>query len=304
MSMRLELVQFENTNRVLLPGLLYEPEIKTDKILIRLHGNGSSGGFYGVDNNNILGKKLTESGISYLTFTNIGGHLIQRFDQIINDGRSRILGGSAYELIKDCIYDIDGALNFVDFRGYKDIYLMGASTGANKIAVYNKYKPTNKIKKYILECGGDDAGSYYAPFGERKFNEVLEICKQKIARIQGLKLIPKKILNYPLSYQSLFDLINPEGDYNIFPFYWQLNNTVIMKKKPFGEVAKIDKPTLIVYGSEDEYCYGRVPDCVDLLKKVTAGKNNFRFEIIEGADHGFLGKWQELANKVVDFINY
>ncbi len=95
--MKLSLIQFENTDRVLLPGLLYEPEEKTDRILIRLHGNGSSGGLYGVDSNNIFGKALTDNKVAYLPFTNTGGHILQRFHKIVGDERERVMVGSGLD---------------------------------------------------------------------------------------------------------------------------------------------------------------------------------------------------------------
>jgi pimeloyl-ACP methyl ester carboxylesterase len=54
-------------------------------------------------------------------------------------------------------------------RGYRDITLIGHSTGANKIAVYDHYKPRNSIKRYVLLGGGDDTGILYEHLGPRRF---------------------------------------------------------------------------------------------------------------------------------------
>lgn len=300
--MKLELVQFPNTDNIFLPGLLYEPERGSDKVLIYLHGNGTSGGFYSVELQNIFGKTLTDNGISYLTFTNIGGHLIQKFDQVTDGKRERIVAGVAYELIKDCISDIDGAINFVKRRGYRHIYLIGASTGANKICVYDFYKEKNIVEKYILESGGDDSGLYYHEVGDKKFGLALQKCEKKIEEGKGADLVPQYLYDIPISFQSLYDQINPDGDYNIFPFYWQLNQIKIMEKKPWREIKKIIKPSLVIYGDQDEYCYGRALDCVGLIKKAVAGKENFCFKIIRDADHSYFGKREELAKRVIEFL--
>ncbi len=300
--MKLELVEFPNTDNIILPGLLFKPEDGSDKILIALHGNGSSGGFYSVELQNTFGKILANNKISYLTFTNTGGHLIQKFDRFIGKEKERLTIGVTYELIKDCIKDIDGAINFAKSQGYKHIYLIGASTGANKICVYNYYKKDNIVRKYILQSGGDDSGMYYNAVGGRKFKLALQRCQKKIKEEKGRDLVPKYLYNSPISYQSLYDQINPDGDYNIFPFNWQLNEIKIMKKESWREVRKITKPTLVIYGSEDEYCYGRVTECVDLIKRAVDGKKNFKFETVKGADHSYLGKRKELADKVVKFL--
>jgi pimeloyl-ACP methyl ester carboxylesterase len=75
-----------------------------------------------------------------------------------------------------------------------------------------------------------------------------------------------------------------------------------MQKTPWKEIQEITKPTLIVYGEKDEYCYGRMENCVSLIKHAVATGNNFQFEIIPDADHGFRGKRQELAEKIVQFL--
>jgi hypothetical protein len=300
--MKLKLVEFLNTNNIALPGLLFEPKMISDKVLISLHGNGSAGGFYSVELQNAFGKTLTDNGIAYFTFTNTGGHLIQKFNKIMGENKERLTIGAAYEIIKDCIYDIGGAVNFAKSNGYKHIYLIGASTGANKICVYNYYNEKNEVEKYILQSGGDDSGIFYKEFGEKKFRLTLEKCKEAIKKNKGNLLVPNYLSSSPISYLSLYDQINPDGDYNIFPFYWQLNSTLIMKKKPWREIKKISKPTLVIYGGNDEYCYGRVSDCVGLIKEATKGYNNFKFEIIEGADHAYFGRRKELAKKVLNFI--
>lgn len=302
-NMKLELIQFPNINNFFLPGLLYEPENGSEKVLIYLHGNGSSGGFYSVELQNVFGKTLADNGISYFTFTNTGGHLIQKFDKITNGERERVVAGVAYELIKDCIGDIDGAINFVKSRGYKHIYLIGSSTGANKICIYDFYKKKNLVEKYVLESGGDDSGLYYNDVGNKKFRLALQKCREEIEKGKGRNLVPNYLYDSPISYQSLYDQINPDGDYNVFPFYWQLNGTKIMKKEPWREIKKIVKPTLVIYGDKDEYCYGKVQDCVESIKNAVVGRKNFCFEIIQSADHSYFGKSKELAEKVVSFLD-
>jgi alpha/beta superfamily hydrolase len=75
-----------------------------------------------------------------------------------------------------------------------------------------------------------------------------------------------------------------------------------MNKEPWREVRKITKPTLVIQGSIDEHCYGRVKDCVSLIKTAVNGYKNFKFEIIEGADHSFFGKRKELVEKSLNFL--
>ncbi len=150
MANKFNLVEFQSADGVVLPGLLYQPTSKTNKVLLYLHGNGSSSIFYKSKLMNLLAEKLNKIGVSFFPFNNRGAHYIKKLTQVIGDDKTDILQGMAYEKIKDCVLDIEGALNFLERLGYKQFYLAGSSTGANKICVYNFYRPKNRVSAYIL----------------------------------------------------------------------------------------------------------------------------------------------------------
>lgn len=306
MNFNLKLVKFETIEHLMLPGLLYTPKKKTEKVAIYLHGNGSSSVFYGADEMNLFGQYLTKVGISFFPFNNRGAHWIKKLNKKIGQKEERIKYGMTYELIKECVYDINGAINFLKKLGYNTFYLIGGSTGANKIVVYHYYQPKNPVSKYIILSGGDDTGLYYEfefKKNKKKFFKVLNYCRKKIDQGKGIELVPKYILKEPLiSYQSLYDTINPDGDYNIFPFNEYINNLRLSKKPLFKEFKTVNKPTLVIYGELDEYCYGDVPRCVSILKKECLNPKLFAFKIIRGADHGFDGKEKELGEIITRWL--
>ena len=310
MKNTLKLVSFVTSDNITLPGLLYEPEKKTDKVAIYLHGNGSSSIFYGADKMNLFGESFNKVGVSFFPFNNRGAHWIKKLNRKINGKEERVPYGMTYELIKECIFDIDGAISFLKKLEYKTFYLIGGSTGANKIVVYHYYRRKNPVSKYILLSGGDDTGLYYEfefKKSRKKFFNILKQCKEKIRQGKGRDLVPKYILKEPLiSYQSLYDTINPDGDYNIFPYNEYINKLKFSKKPLFREYKTVDKPTLVIYGELDEYCYGNVPGCVEILKKESASwRTNpklFTFKIIKGTDHGFPGKEEELTQAISNWL--
>ncbi|OGK23149.1 hypothetical protein A3A46_01170 [Candidatus Roizmanbacteria bacterium RIFCSPLOWO2_01_FULL_37_13] len=306
MKQILELVSFRSSDNLILPGLLYEPAKKTEKVALYLHGNGSSSIFYDAVEMNIFARYLNYVGVSFFPFNNRGAHWIKKLNQIKDGEKERVPYGMTYELIKECILDIDGAIGFLKKLGYRTFYLIGASTGANKIVVYHYYRRTNPVSKYILLSGGDDTGLYYEfefKKNRKKFFDVLKQCGKKIEQGKGRDLVPKHILKEPLiSYQSFYDTINPDGDYNIFPFNEYMNNLKLAKKPLFREYKTIDKPTLVIYGEFDEYCYGDVPRCLDILKKECPNTNLFTFKIIKETDHGFKGKDKELATTIANWL--
>lgn len=298
------LVKFKTKDKLLLPGLLLEPARKTRRVAINLHGNGSSSVFYSVDQTNAFAKELNKRGIAYFPFNNRGAHYVKKLTVVKNGEKDKVKIGTAYELIKDCIKDIDAAIEFLEGLGFSEFYLLGHSTGANKICVYNYYKPENKIAKYVMFGGGDDTGLFYDWVGgAKKFKKYLKLAKEQIKRGNGRKLIPKYIVDYTLSYQSFYDTCNPDGDYNIFPFNEYINNLKLSRKPLFREYKLIKKPTLVVYGENDEYCYGDVGRIIDILKKEALDIQPFDFKVIKEADHGFTDYEDELAEVVAKWLS-
>lgn len=307
MNNTLKLLKFETTDHLWLPALLYEPKDKTEEVAIFLHGNGHASGVASADKNNTLAQAFLKHNIAYFPFNNRGASYINKLKWYVNGEKKEFKCGTAYELIKDCIHDIDGAINFLKILGYKKFILVGDSTGSNKACVYNYYKQKNEIERFILLEGGDDTGLYYQQIGAKHFTRVLEKCREEIKKGNELKFVPKSIVSYLFSYQSLYDTINPDGDYNIFPYHLYLlynkgdSQSRPYKKKLFREIKSINKKTLVVYGELDEYCSGAT-NAVDILKKEVAHLEKFSFKIVPGAEHGFGGMEKELADVIDQWV--
>lgn len=296
-----KLVEFDTEDGLTLPGLLYEAK-NSKKIAIFLHGNGSSSVFYGKSKYKDLPEELNNKNISLLKFNNRGANVIKRLDVKKNGDVERKRFGCAYEIIKECVFDIDGALKFVKSLGYEEFYLIGVSTGANKICVYNHFKPENEFSKYALICGGDDTGIYHNILGTKTFFEILEKSKYKNENGEGEEISPELLkFNEIFSYQGFYDIANPDGDYNCFPFSEALGVAKLSTKPLFRYYKEINKPSTVIYGDNDEYAYGQSSKLVKILSLL---KPEFKYEVIKGADHGFTGKQNELATLISENLSH
>jgi pimeloyl-ACP methyl ester carboxylesterase len=294
-----QLVEFTTKDGLELPGVLFGVK-KPAAVAIFLHGNGSSSVFYHQESKKPLAKTLNKKGVALLYFNNRGAHYIKKLSQERGKKIIRKKYGMAFEKIKECVFDIDGAIDFLKKQGYKKFYLIGSSTGANKICVYNYYKPQNSVSKYILLGPGDDTGSYYDILGKEKFWKLLNKAKVEIKKRQGGKIM-QELLPFSLifSYQGFYDIANPDGDYNVFPFLEVMKNLKLSKKKLFRHFKSIKKPTFVIFGREDEFAWGDVPGCVEILKHY---QPEFKYEIIPGASHNFSEHREELAGVIVKFL--
>jgi pimeloyl-ACP methyl ester carboxylesterase len=289
------LVRFEATDGVELAGLLYEPKRASQTAAIWLHGTGGAS-IFDTRRTNLLAAAFVARAIAFFPFNNRGAHLVRR----LRKGDDRIDGGSAHEVIRDSVHDIDGALRELRARGYRDVTLIGHSTGANKIAVYDHYASRNRVKRYVLLAGGDDTGLMYEQLGARRFRAALEKSRAMIAARRGHELVPPSLSPMMMSWRSLRDMLDPDGDYNVFPFLEVLRGVTLSKRKPFRYVAAIRKPVLVLYGERDEYCYDDVPGCVAALADRMGA--NAELAIIGDADHGFSGHEAELGTMIAEWI--
>lgn len=294
----MKFVEFGTKDGLALPGLLYQAK-DSKKIAIYLHGNGSSSVFYDQTENRDLPIELNKKGISLLRFNNRGAHIIKKLNVKTANVVDRKRFGCAYEKIKECVLDIDAAVAFLQKLGYQEFYLIGASTGANKICVYNFYRLKNIFKKYILIAGGDDTGIYYSLLGKDRFYRLLEISKRKINTGQGENLIKQLLPDEIFSYQAFYDIANPDGDYNCFPFSEVLTNTKLSTKSIFRYFKSIKKPSLVIYGNNDEYAWGDIHKVIKILKTY---QPDFKYITVKNADHGFTGRKKELAGEISNWI--
>ena len=285
------LLRFEATDTTPLSGLLYEPRRGSERVAVFLHGTGGSSVFAS-RRTNLLAGVLTAAGIAFFAFDNRGSQLVRR--------AGRKLGGMAFEKIRDCVFDIDGALREVRSRGYREITLIGHSTGANKIAVYDRLKPRNRVKRYVLLAGGDDTGLLYQQLGAQRFAAAIAKARTRIHERRGDELVPRALSSLPMSWRSFYDMANPDGDYNVFPFLEAMRGVRLSRRPRFRHIKGIRKPTLVLYGEHDEYCYGDVSRCVSILAGVTGP--NVELAILKDADHGFSGKEEELGELIAGWI--
>jgi pimeloyl-ACP methyl ester carboxylesterase len=294
------LVRLEAADGVELSGLLYEPRRPDGRAIVWLHGTGGASVFDS-RRTNLLAAAFTDLGFAFFPFNNRGAHLLRRLRMRRGLISKSVGGGMAYERIRDCVHDLDGAARFLRARGYRHLTVAGHSTGANKIAVYDHYKPRNPFRRYVLLAGGDDTGLLYDQLGARRYAATLIKARSMIAARRGEELVPPSISSLPMSWASWYDMANPDGDYNVFPFLEVLRRVRLSRRRRFRYVQAIRKPSLYLYGERDEYCHGDVAGCVAALAAAIGPRPNGELAILADADHGFSGHEAQLAALIAEF---
>lgn len=303
--MKAEFTSFTSSDGLLLPGLLYAPKAHK-RVAIWLHGMGDSGAFYNPTVINALADALHQKNIAFFAFNNRGAHNrknLKYADTSADD--ERYTGGTHYERIIDCVHDINGAVRWLQEKGFSEFYLIGHSTGANKICAYDHLTKNNLFVKYVLSGPGDDSGNSVCELGEKKFWRALDYARKAIIAGKPLQRLPKYTGMYPFSAQAADDILDPDGAYNTFPFY-EATTKRLGKKPLFKEFSAITKPMLVLFGEKDEYTYtaGGTHQALGLLKNHTSKQAlpHSQFQIIPEADHSFRGHEQTYAKQIASWL--
>ena len=188
--MKTKLVRFHTKENIRLDGLLFEPNKKTNKIVINLHGTADY--FYRQRYLDDVAEALANIGYGLLTFDNRGSH--EDYNFIIernNERAGTVVIGANNEIFEDCLLDIEAACDFAKSKGYDQIILMGHSYGCNKIVYYALEK--NFCGKLILLAPCDmawlsrvDVDNPSGKHGQRQNDENFDIFRY------GDKTVSKK----------------------------------------------------------------------------------------------------------------
>lgn len=278
------ITQVLTSDNIYLPCILYSGRDSSSTLFVFVHGAGSSSIVRNVSLFNEIAASLTRINIDFLTFLNRGGGYITKFNTKSNDP---YLGGMAYEKIGEFEYDIAAVVRWARDNGYKKIYLLGHSTGANKLALVAEWiNAQDDIVGVALIAGGDDVALQQAAMKDR-LKIVQDKANQMILDGRGLELAPHNTLPHPISWQSVDELITDGSDYDIFHF---------KRGGRYKYVNNLAKPALVVYGSKD---FGTIIDPAAAVSKLIAQNSNLRGVIIEGADHNFTNYEKELIDGIV-----
>ncbi len=276
--MKQELVRINSTDNIEQPGILFSPEQATDKVVVHVHG--LNGNFYENRFIDDLAKAYTDNNYAFLTFNNRGRDFIT---ELLKGDSYTIIGGSLERFI-DCLLDIEGVINWVKQRGYKEIILEGHSYGCNKVLYYYQHKKDNSIKKIVLLAPCD------IPKESIKFLSEAEYEK---ARLEATRLVQEGKENELIDFSVMangkiaagtyyYDFL-PGGE-NDFIRYGEKNNNLVLES--------IDIPTLVIFGDIDECVLTEPIDVV--INYLTNSIKECKVEVIKDADHLFSKKEKEL----------
>ena len=291
----MEKIDFIATDGIELYGILYKGKEKTDKIILAVHGM-TSNCFKKRDD--IIAKKANEEKIDYFCFNNRGSEIVKYISKNINGKKEKSLAGTAYEDVLEGYEDIVGAILKLKELGYSKIYLQGHSLGSTKVVyTYNELKEEeetdilNNIKGIILLSLIDIPMAVKFYLG-KNYETYLKLAEEKEEK--GINdLMPKNAFIHPISVKTFLRYVRDNKDID-FVKYGSDNEMEILNK--------IDIPLFMRWGNDNEMIAQKAEELVTILNNIITNPSK-DIDYIDGANHGYDGKEEILAEEIIKFIN-
>ena len=276
-----ELARFRTPDGVELHGFLKHCTNRKGAI-VYLHG--LCGTFYRNYYIYRMAEDASKAGIGFLSIEQRGSYVALGFSK---NGKRRFMAGGAFERFEDSAMDIRGAIGFLRGKGYRNIFLVGHSTGCQKAAYYTWKTGDRNVKALVLLAPADDYNISRIGMG-KVFRPA--VAYAKMAGIHSI--MPEKYTKQMFSAGRFLSFSDPgRKEARIFNY----------NRRRLSEFSRIRIPILAIFGSDEQYADRPVVEYLDILERNTSSRKFSRM-VIKGADHGFRGKDAILSKTVVGWL--
>lgn len=234
-----------------------------------------------------IADEVINSGLSFLFANTQASYKIRELKQKLNDGSTKlVLRGGAYENYDNTIKDMIEWVEYIYNKGFKQIYLIGASLACNRLVSLLNTKQFPNIKKMILICPQD--------ISVQVDEEMMAEAKANIIANKGEEILTQKLFGYceicGRTYNDLFS----RKDINNLPY--------LTKDADFSMLEKIDIPIVSIIGECDQGLSYSNLSAYDAMQQLQQHSDNMQYEVIANAKHSFKNYEDELAKCVVKYL--
>lgn len=242
---------------------------RSRKLLIFVHGMGSN--FYKSKFKKAWMRLAPPRGIDVFCFNNRGCE-----------------GDVADEKFTNCLADIDASLAFARHEGYREIYLLGHSTGCQKITYYQHKRHPRDVKALLLTAIGDDLAIARRDLG-KNYETWIQKARELVKSGKGEKRLPPKCLSF--SARRFISAADPRSlEANLFRLDGELRI-----------FRKLTLPILAVFPEEEQYACIPVREAGAKLQSVSRSKR-FANLYIPRADHSFHGEEEACVRECLRWL--
>ncbi|MCL2539845.1 MAG: DUF1749 domain-containing protein [Firmicutes bacterium] len=284
--MKSGLARFKTSDGLKLQGLLYEPENKTDKIVIHVHG--AAGNFYENKFIDDFSVAFTKAGYAFLAFNNRGSGYETEMVREQDEVKDYPVIGMLNEIFEECVLDIEAAIAFAKNMGYNEIVLQGHSLGCNKVIWPATQK--NFAGKIILLAPCD-----LVRHNDKPSVDSVEKARELVAAGKLLEKVPYFWGNWwNASANTLVSVWGGGTNADMFSYR---NGRLV------PALADLKNPILVLIGTDDN-CYDN-KDKKPVIKylQTAFASADLSLSLIESANHWYSGKEEKVSENIVNWLN-
>jgi pimeloyl-ACP methyl ester carboxylesterase len=255
-----------------LHGVLYEPPLPTQKVVLHIHG--WTGNFYENAFLDHIAAACIRHGYAFLACNTRGAGFVQEFLQ--KDGRSvtYVKIGGSLERFEDSILDIQAVVNHLEKSGYREFVIEGHSTGCQKAVYYSSTTKDPRVAGIILLEPADDPTIVASLLGNR-YTEAIDYAQNLLAHNKPDALMPDWVLSGTLlSAQKFLSIADPHS----------IEGSILHVPGKFRLARGITCPLLVISASNSEY-----QDAVVMQKCLRGAVKTIDAHIIPDSGHWFFG---------------
>lgn len=290
----MEQIEFLATDGIILEGILYKSKEKTNKVILAVHGMSSN---CMKKRDRVISRKANENNIDYFCFNNRGSELVKYTKRNINGKKEKFIMGTSFEDVTEGYEDIVGAMIKLKELGYEEIYLQGHSLGCTKIVYsYNELKEEQdeliKMVKGVILLSLVDIPQTLKFYLRENFNKYLEYAEEQEKQDNKDKLMPKEAFIHPISVKTFLRYARDNKEIDLAGYG---RDTKLQK------LNNIDVPLFMRWGNDNEMILQSAEELVDIVNNILKNENK-DIDYIDGANHGYENKEEELAEQIIKFI--
>lgn len=260
---------FEVNSLLVTPEFSSEDELFENPIVIIVHG--VLGNFLAKGTPQILPPALMKRGISSLSVNTRMAFL----GQIEGDG-----------IFDETIFEIRESVEILEQEGFKNIFILGYSLGANVAVYYATENKNTVVKGLILEgCSHSLPESQKRRLDKNNSIPSYDDVYEKAKEVLGEDPYDKKNDQVFIIYRAWGKTFNPM-DVDMFSYrtWWYMRSPEAYNAKTCEIISEIKLPVLFIHGNEDDVVEKWEPnELKDILNK--AGNNDVQLTYIPDAKH-------------------
>ena len=278
--MLVDLVHTKTSDDVTLSGIVLEPEQPrkdlTVDAIVMVHGSG--GNFY-LSPSNPRAVKLRDMDIPAALF-NTRGH------DVVGGRAGKTRTGNAYELLSETHLDLQATVGFMAQRGYERIGIWGSSLGAVRVVLAQARNQDPNVAAVISLAPLRFSHEYYSE------------CEMADEHLQNYE-DAKALVDAGRGHEIMFvDFPNPGA-------YFSADVYLDRHCSEHYDITKaytndIECPLLILTGSEETH--PRMRNAGRDMAALCEGRDNVTWIDLEGADHGWHNKEEDLFNVIPKWL--